>query len=71
MEIKLEPFESSIRNQIGDMVKPEELGRIPEIIKYGVTSSAASDHVFSVGCSDAVGADAILEIVKQKTGDKI
>jgi hypothetical protein len=71
-DILLEPIEISIRNKIGNVVSPDKLEEIPEIIKKSNQDNERkeqikkirSDTVYNIGKSAKIGADIIEKLVK-------
>ena len=71
-DILLEPIEISIRNKIGNVVSPDKLEEIPEIIKKSYHDNERkeqikkirSDTVYNIGKSAKIGADIIEKLVK-------
>jgi len=64
-KIAIEPFESIIRDKIGVIINPEELGQLTTLLDSEIIPTAASEYVFSVGESSRVGAEAIREILQR------
>jgi len=64
-KIDIEPFESSIRNKIGVIIKPDELGNLTTLLDSEIKPISASDYVYNVGGSSRIGAEAIMEILEQ------
>ncbi len=69
-KLGIEPFEASVREQIGRVVAPDQLDRIPELVGELVAGRAAfvdgirvarDRNVFNVGTSGKVGAAVIAE----------
>ena len=74
-KISCTPLEVSIRTEIGDLVEPDRLDQIPEILhrmrthpdKYRSAIREARDrYVYNVGGSGRVGAEAVVDLVKQQ-----
>ena len=71
-DILLEPIEISIRNKIGNVVSPDKLEEIPEIIKKSnqdderkkQIKKIRSDTVYNIGKSAQIGADIIEKLLK-------
>ena len=71
-DILLEPIEISIRNKIGNVVSPDKLEEIPEIIKKSYHDNERkeqikkirSDTVYNIGKSAQIGADIIEKLLK-------
>tara|TARA_B110000495_G_C22895896_1_gene522664 strand:+ start:60 stop:815 length:756 start_codon:yes stop_codon:yes gene_type:complete len=70
-DILLEPIEISIRNKIGNVVSPDKLEEIPEIIKKSnqdderkkQIKKIRSDTVYNIGKSAKIGADIIEKLL--------
>ena len=65
-----EPFEAFIRSEVGEILDPENLKELPELIRRLVSNTdnfarrirtARQRWVFNVGDSNRVGAEAIVE----------
>ena len=71
-DILLEPIEISIRNKIGNVVSPDKLEEIPEIIKKSnhdnerkeQIKKIRSDTVYNIGKSSKIGAEVIEKLLK-------
>jgi YidC/Oxa1 family membrane protein insertase len=76
--ISIEPIEVSIREQIGSVLEPEELDKLPELIENILSdpSSLLSDirelrdeYVFNLGNSSEVAVDHLTELAKQRRAE--
>jgi len=73
-DILLEPIEISIRNKIGNVIPPDRLKEIPEIIKKSNQNDERKeqikkiclDTVYNIGKSAKIGAEAIDKILKEQ-----
>ncbi len=70
----IEPFESWVRNQLGALLPPAELSRLPALVRELVRDPARyradvarlrEDRVFNVGRSGIAGAEAIAAIARE------
>lgn len=71
-QINIIPFEDSIRTQIGEVMPLDEVENVSSWIQKCLDKSRSTtfDHrIYNVGCSDEVGADLIVDILKQTQKD--
>jgi len=70
----IEPFESWVRDQLGALLPPEELARLPELVRELVrdpgrfrsnVARLRNDWVFNIGRSGIAGAEAIAAIARE------
>ena len=62
-DIKIEPFEVTIRDSIGTIIQPNDLKAIQSISIPEIPDGLAEKYVFNVGHSDQVGAKEIIRIL--------
>lgn len=70
----IEPFESWVRDKLGALLPPDELGRLPALVRELVrdpgrfranVAKLRNDWVFNVGRSGIAGAEAIVAIARE------
>jgi YidC/Oxa1 family membrane protein insertase len=75
-KIQLVPFETSIRDKIGEVVSPQNIKTIPERIKFlyghindfqNKIQKIRNDVIFNIGESGKVTANEIIRIINEKT----
>ena len=75
-KIQLVPFETSIRDKIGEVVSPQNIKTIPERIKFlyghindfqNKIQKIRNDAIFNIGESGKVTANEIIRIINEKT----
>ena len=78
-KIQLVPFETSIRDKIGEVVSPQNIKIMPERIKflYGHVNNfqnkiqkIRNDTIFNIGESGKVTANEIIRIINEKVPTK-
>lgn len=74
-ELEVEPMELALRKEIGVLVSPEDIDKVPEIIEDLIARkeeykekiiNARNEYVFNFGKSSEIGAKYILDIVNEK-----
>ena len=75
-KIQLVPFETSIRDKIGEVVSPQNIKSMPERIKFlyghindfqNKIQKIRNDAIFNIGKSGKVTANEIIRIINEKT----
>jgi YidC/Oxa1 family membrane protein insertase len=78
-ELKCEPFEVFIRSEIGAVVSPDDLKKIPEFVESLVLSQKSFDekiktlrsqNIFNVGVSGIAGAEAIIQCLNRVNAEQ-
>jgi YidC/Oxa1 family membrane protein insertase len=73
-ELGIEPFESWVRDKLGALLAPDELGRLPALVRELVqdpgrfranVATLREDWVYNVGRSGIAGAEAIASIARE------
>ena len=62
-DVDIEPFEVSIRDEIGTVISADELGLIRKFKVRTLTKDIADKYVFNIGESDKVGARELIRLV--------
>lgn len=76
-EIQIEPFESKIRTEIGNILAPDKIYQAPEFIKMLINKPKQIDHlkkirnnlVYNVNNSSSVGCNTLIKILKSLEND--
>ncbi len=70
-ELRIKPFELSIRSEIGNVLSPEKLGEVPSVIAEMITDTSGykqrlselrEKHIFSFGESSKISSEHIIKL---------
>ena len=64
-ELGIEPFEAKVRSLIGEVIEIDDIARIPSVLESISRTEPTANHVYSIGESSVVGAQAILDIINR------